>query len=81
MRSWFDDNGITNAGTFTDKAPPDRTWHHHQETGRMQLVRKDVHGSPGIGQIPSPTTHLGGSSLWGGSVGEVIRTLLLSGGG
>ena len=32
------------------------TWHHHQETGRMQLVAKEVH---------SPISHLGGARVWG----------------
>ncbi|XMN55984.1 HNH endonuclease [Corynebacterium sp. LaCa117] len=31
------------------------TWHHHQETGRMQLVEKGAHRAP----------HKGGFSLWG----------------
>ncbi len=32
------------------------TWHHHQETGKMLLVRYDVHNAIG---------HTGGNSLWG----------------
>ncbi len=32
------------------------TWHHHQETGRMMLIRYDVHR--GVG-------HTGGNKLWG----------------
>ena len=31
------------------------TWHHHQETGRMQLVPTDIHDWIG---------HIGGSKLW-----------------
>jgi RHS repeat-associated protein len=38
--------------------PPDMTWHHHQDTGRMQLVDREEHqrGCP----------HTGGMSIWGG---------------
>ncbi|MEM7548053.1 MAG: HNH endonuclease [Bacteroidota bacterium] len=32
------------------------TWHHHQTTGRMQLVNSKIH---------SQTGHTGGFSLWG----------------
>lgn len=32
------------------------TWHHHQETGRMQLVNYDTHYKH---------RHTGGSQLWG----------------
>jgi hypothetical protein len=32
------------------------TWHHHQETGRMQLVPTDIHDWVG---------HIGGNKLWG----------------
>ncbi|WLR43225.1 HNH endonuclease [Bacillus carboniphilus] len=32
------------------------TWHHHQVSGRMQLVVKEIHVSVG---------HLGGNTLWG----------------
>ncbi|HEZ4390548.1 TPA: HNH endonuclease, partial [Neisseria meningitidis] len=30
---------------------PNYTWHHHQDTGRMQLVPEEKH---------SPTGHIGG---------------------
>jgi hypothetical protein len=26
---------------------PDYTWHHHQETGRIQLVPTEIHGQAG----------------------------------
>ena len=26
---------------------PDYTWHHHQDTGRMQLIREDIHRRTG----------------------------------
>lgn len=32
------------------------TWHHHQDTGRMQLVSRDLHNW---------IKHLGGNALWG----------------
>lgn len=38
--------------------PPDLTWHHHQDTGRMQLVDREEH------QRAVP--HTGGMSIWGG---------------
>ncbi|WP_306475043.1 HNH endonuclease [Bacillus pseudomycoides] len=34
------------------------TWHHHQVTGKMQLVDSEVHGA----------NHLGGNKLWGGGI-------------
>lgn len=34
---------------------PDFTWHHHQETGRMQLILEDIH---------TTFKHNGGFSLW-----------------
>ncbi len=37
--------------------PPDMTWHHHQDTGRMQLVYDEPHGS---------FRHTGGMAIWGG---------------
>jgi hypothetical protein len=35
---------------------PGYTWHHHQETGRMQLVPESIHRWVG---------HVGGNDLWG----------------
>ena len=32
------------------------TWHHHQETGRMQLIPTDIH---------EWIKHVGGNNLWG----------------
>ncbi|WP_211564815.1 HNH endonuclease [Marinomonas gallaica] len=40
------------------KAPPDLTWHHHQDTGRLQLLSRDEHQA----FVP----HTGGMSIWGG---------------
>ena len=37
--------------------PDGYTWHHHQETGRMQLVESGVHLRTG---------HTGGKEIWGG---------------
>ncbi len=37
--------------------PENYTWHHHQDTGKMQLISRDDH---------APFSHLGGMSLWGG---------------
>lgn len=41
------------------RPPADFTWHHHQDTGRMQLVDAAEHGL-------LPGAHLGGMRLWGG---------------
>lgn len=35
------------------------TWHHHQATGKMQLVSSEVHGS---------ANHTGGNAIWGEGV-------------
>ena len=34
------------------------TWHHHQVTGKMQLVNAQIHQA----------NHLGGNSIWGGGI-------------
>ena len=39
------------------KSPPGLTWHHHQDTGKMQLVNKELHARFG---------HIGGMERWGG---------------
>lgn len=38
------------------KHPNNLTWHHHQDTGRMQLVNRTIHDS---------MNHNGGFSIWG----------------
>ncbi|MDW8363287.1 MAG: HNH endonuclease [Myxococcales bacterium] len=40
-----------------NETPDGYTWHHHQETGRMQLVDALIH---------SRTGHTGGREIWGG---------------
>ncbi len=42
----------------TAEAPEGYVWHHHQDVGRMQLVRREVH------RLANP--HTGGMSIWGG---------------
>ena len=37
--------------------PDGYTWHHNEETGKMQLVDSDIH---------SKTGHTGGKTIWGG---------------
>ena len=37
--------------------PDGYTWHHNEETGRMQLVDSEIHAKTG---------HTGGRSIWGG---------------
>ncbi|MEJ8561543.1 DUF637 domain-containing protein [Yoonia sp. GPGPB17] len=36
---------------------PGLTWHHHEDTGRMQLVAADIHGE---------IRHIGGDAMWDG---------------
>ncbi len=45
--------------TPSDRSPPDLTWHHHQDTGRIQLVDRDTHAHFSGG-------HTGGMRIWGG---------------
>ena len=42
--------------------PDGYTWHHNEETGKMQLVDSEAHAATG---------HTGGRSIWGG--GNVNR--------
>lgn len=44
--------------SHTAEAPKGYVWHHHQDVGRMQLVRREVH------RLANP--HTGGMSIWGG---------------
>ena len=37
--------------------PSGYTWHHHQSTGKLQLVETKVHQATG---------HTGGKTIWGG---------------
>ena len=41
------------------ETPPGFTWHHHQEPGRMQLVRQQEHNPQMHG-----AGHTGGNKLW-----------------
>jgi DNase/tRNase domain of colicin-like bacteriocin len=43
---------------MSSKAPEGLTWHHHPDTGRMQLVDRAEHEA----FVP----HTGGMSIWGG---------------
>ncbi|WP_247712067.1 HNH endonuclease [Qipengyuania qiaonensis] len=45
--------------TPAGSSPPGLTWHHHQDTGRIQLVDRDVHDHFSGG-------HTGGMRIWGG---------------
>lgn len=38
------------------KTPRGYVWHHHQDTGKLQLVNKTIHQKTG---------HTGGKSIWG----------------
>ncbi|MDB9328485.1 DUF4157 domain-containing protein, partial [Nodularia spumigena CS-590/02] len=44
--------GLGNNGV----SPPGLTWHHHKDTGRMQLINRDIHAA---------FLHKGGKSIWG----------------
>ncbi|HFC6382997.1 TPA: HNH endonuclease [Neisseria lactamica] len=46
---------LANAAAGFDKTPEGYVWHHHQDLGRMQLVKKDVHDKTG---------HTGGFSIY-----------------
>ncbi|MFZ5553759.1 MAG: HNH endonuclease, partial [Bacteroidota bacterium] len=50
------DFAAANKAAGYDATPKGYTWHHHQETGRMQLVDSEIH---------SQTGHTGGYSMWG----------------
>ncbi len=52
LRAWILENSNSN------RSPTELgyTWHHHEETGRMQLVESDLHAL---------AQHLGGAKLWG----------------
>ena len=39
------------------ETPDGYTWHHNEETGKMQLVDSEIHAKTG---------HLGGRTIWGG---------------
>jgi len=39
------------------ETPDGYVWHHHEQPGRMELVREDVHSQSG---------HTGGRNIWGG---------------
>ena len=43
------------------ETPDGYTWHHNEETGKMQLVESEIHAKTG---------HLGGRSIWGGGNGN-----------
>ncbi|WP_083445825.1 HNH endonuclease [Gallaecimonas pentaromativorans] len=48
---------LRNMKKNSSKAPDGFVWHHHQDVGRMQLVRADLHDS---------FRHSGGMAIWGG---------------
>ncbi|MFI9816522.1 SpvB/TcaC N-terminal domain-containing protein [Saccharothrix variisporea] len=48
------DEKLANEAAGLKSTPKDYTWHHHQDSGRMQLIRQDVH---------SATGHTGGHAL------------------
>jgi titin len=39
------DEAAANKAAGFAKTPDGYTWHHHEDTGLMQLVKEDVHGS------------------------------------
>jgi hypothetical protein len=50
-----DDFAAANNLVGHSKTPPDCVWHHHEELGRMQLVKKKAHESQ---------PHTGGVAVW-----------------
>ena len=57
LRSQFDSDQLASIQAGNKKIPG-YTWHHHQDTGRMQLVPSDIH---------SRTGHIGGEAM---AIGE-----------
>lgn len=51
-------NIVAGMAEFGGYSPPDLTWHHHQNKGRMQLLDRAVHAA---------FLHKGGKSIWGTS--------------
>ncbi|WPB75195.1 HNH endonuclease [Archangium violaceum] len=47
------------------EAPEGYVWHHHQDVGRMQLVRREAH------RLANP--HTGGMAIWGGGHPRSVR--------
>jgi hypothetical protein len=54
------DAEAANEACGLDRTPPGYSWHHHEDTGRMQLVPSELHGAVG---------HTGGFSIWGKHAG------------
>ena len=50
----FKDEQLANQACGLEQTPEGCTWHHHQDTGRMQLVNSDVHAA---------VRHTGGFSI------------------
>jgi hypothetical protein len=50
------DDVLANAAAGIKEKPKNYTWHHHQETGLMQLIPKDLHKA---------ATHTGGVATSG----------------
>lgn len=51
LRETLSAASLNSGGKGIDKL----TWHHHQDTGRMQLIPRDKHNETG---------HVGGMDLW-----------------
>jgi hypothetical protein len=49
------DRAAANKAAGFGNTPKNHVWHHHQQTGRMQLVEKKIHEQTG---------HTGGFELW-----------------
>ena len=54
------DEKLANAAAGFDQTPESYIWHHHQDLGRMQLVKKDIHDKTG---------HTGGYSIYSKALG------------
>ena len=50
------DVSAANKAAGYEETPDGKTWHHHQDRGRMQLVDREIHKRTG---------HKGGWSIWG----------------
>ena len=66
LKNWCEENPEKAKKKFSDeqleqieagKNPKGYTWHHHEDTGKMQLVDSSIHAK---------SAHTGGRAIWGG---------------
>lgn len=62
--SYRQDFARANALAGFDQTPTGYIWHHHQDTGLMQLVPTDLHNA---------ARHTGGTEFWEQAIGRAYR--------